>query len=259
MHASSAVVLVAALLIARPASADPRLLEDTAAWKSEHRGEVEACALSSTLVGQLTVWFTVEARPGTARTSVTGILPQLGDIGPTPCWQKLLETFHARSPTRLYAWQTCTVFRPGQNAPPTDKPHASLCNTWFESIEQTPPRLVAWLFETQLATARVALARCSERHGNHLKALRLLVEHAYLPTMRVRFLRQPVLTDALGDPEREDPRDPLLGECYAQAVQAEGARLVWPPSLPKPATPPRLELTFDTTLFGPKPPRVTTR
>jgi len=258
MKALSATLLVVAVLCcARTAAADASLLEDLEEWKRAQRGELEACALSSDVTGEVTVWFTVDARAG-GKTTVAEILPEQRTVGPAPCWRKLLETFHPRSPAKAYAWAPCTVLRPGKNTSTTEKARTTLCDVWLEAVDPVPERMVAWLVETQLASALPSLATCVERHGKHLPQLELVLEDAYSPTMSVRYLREQPSSlhpDRTGD---EEPKSRVRGSCYAERIMAERARLVWPPSVPEVKAPP-LDVFFPTAMFGPKAPRVAVR
>jgi hypothetical protein len=249
------VVVVAVVCPARRASADISLLEDVEEWQRAHRGEVESCALAANAVGAVDVWFTLDAQAG-GKTVAAEVLPAQGGVGPTPCWRKLFETFHprSRSPAKLYARATCTVFRPGKNAPATEKAHASLCDARVERADTVPEELVASLVEAQLAPALPSLATCIERHGKHLPQLELVMEGAYSPALRVRYLREQPSSLRTS----EEPNSRSIGSCYAERIMAERARLVWPPSLPKVQAPP-LDVFFPTAMFGPKAPKVSVR
>ncbi|HLL22442.1 MAG TPA: hypothetical protein VK427_09940 [Kofleriaceae bacterium] len=252
MNLTSAAAGVATLAcFSGVASGDQFWVEEAEAWRSAHRGAVEACALSSNVTGHFTVWFTVDAQTR-GKTTVTEILPEQRALGPTPCWRKLLETFHPQSFTKAYAWTTCTVFRPRKNAPSTEKATAS-CGEWFEPIDRVPAGLVAWLVETQLAPALPSLAKCVEQHGKHLPDLELVLEHAYSSAMSVRYVRE-APSSYPGEERSSQP----TGTCYAKRILAEQARLVWPTSLPKTEAP-ALDVFFSSAMFGAKAPRVYVR
>lgn len=255
MNARSVLLVVAlgVVCVARSAAADTTLLEDAEEWKRAHRGELEACALSSDVTGDFMAWFTVDAQAG-GKTTVAEILPEQRNVGPTSCWRRLLERFRPRSSTKAYAWAPCTVLRPGKNTSPTEKARTTLCEMWFEPADAVPERVVPWLVATQLAPALPSLATCIEKHGKNLPQLELVMEGAYSPRMRVAYLREQ--PSSLRTTEEKNSR--ALGSCFAERIMAERARLVWPPSLPK-IEAPTLDVFFPTAMFGPQPPMVFVR
>lgn len=225
--------------------------DDVLAWDKAVRAEVDACAVKSNATGHVAVWFAVDAQRD--KTVVTDVLPSLRDVGPNPCWRKLVESFRPAQPVKAYARMSCTIFRPKKNAPATETDHAS-CANGLERADTVPDDLVAWLVGTQLAPALPSLWKCVEQHGKHLPQLELVLERAYSPSMTVRYLREQPSSLRTG----EEPSSRPTGTCYAERILAERARLVWPPTLPKVEAPP-LDVFFPTAMFGPHAPSVYVR